>query len=479
MSVEELAPPEAVPAPPPPRPTAAPVAEGERFGTVDAIRGLALLGILVMNIPTFAWPGSGDSPRSVYYEPAEFDAWKAGGPEPSKHRIAGDGWADAASRNVSRVFFQDKMRGLFTMLFGAGLVLFADRASTRRKRPFWLFFRRIAVLALFGAIHGYFFWTGDILFLYACVGLWCYPFRKMAPGRLVTLALAQFGVQLAMVLGMAALASAVDFRSMETVGKIVKDSDAGLLGRSLDSPDGFRPDPSKGAEEATKNIRRLRSSDYLEQFRERAKETAGFQGFSVLAGFLFSGWLMLLGMALMKVGFFQGQKPDRVYWRVMTVGYALGLPMTIVSTVLAHRWDEDISARLFGPAILMLVATPMLSLAHASAVILMMKGGILSGLTTRLAAVGRMALTNYLLETLICTTLFYGYGVGLYGRVPMWGLMAITFAIWCLLMVLSPWWLARFKFGPMEWLWRTLTYWKLQPMRRLVTVSAPEAPLVP
>src|SRR6185437_13276031 len=116
----------------------------------------------------------------------------------------------------------------------------------------------------------------------------------------------------------------------------------------------------------------------------------------------------------------------------------------------------------------------MVALGHVGALLLIYKAGMLTWLTTRLAAVGRMALSNYLTHSIVCTTIFYGYGFGLFGTINRTGLAAIVLAIWIFQLIISPIWLEHFRFGPAEWLWRSLTYWRLQPVR----IEAVEAPVV-
>jgi uncharacterized protein len=184
---------------------------------------------------------------------------------------------------------------------------------------------------------------------------------------------------------------------------------------------------------------------------------------------LFGLWrvtaLMLVGMALMKWGVLSLQKPTRFYRNLALVGYGAGLPLTIFSAfdLYAHQFDflyflrYGSSANYWGSI--------GVSLGHLGLVLLVVKNGLLGGLMRRFAAVGRMALTNYLMHSVILTTVFYGYGLGLYGSVPRLVQMAFVAGVISLQLSISPWWLARFRFGPVEWLWRSLTYRERQPLR--------------
>ena len=177
------------------------------------------------------------------------------------------------------------------------------------------------------------------------------------------------------------------------------------------------------------------------------------------------GGLMLLGMALMKSGVLSGEHSAGFYRKMLVAGYGIGLPLTVFSAwaYFDHGFDAIYSVRWGG--IPNYIGSVFVALGHVGLVLLVAKRGIAAGLAARFRAVGRMALTNYLMQTLAMTSLFYGYGLGLYGEVPRLGQMAFVAALVAFQLLASPWWLARFCFGPVEWLWRSLTYGRLQPMR--------------
>jgi uncharacterized protein len=176
------------------------------------------------------------------------------------------------------------------------------------------------------------------------------------------------------------------------------------------------------------------------------------------------GARMLLGMGLMKLGVFSATCSWQFYQLLALFGYGVGLPLTVIGS-LDIMWKnfDTIDAPIGG--LLFMLGTVPTALGHAAVVMMICKAGVLTWATPPLAAVGQMALTNYLLQSLICTTLFYGYGLGWFARVDRVGLWAVVIGVWALQLVISPLWLARFRYGPAEWLWRSLTYWKLQPMR--------------
>ena len=181
---------------------------------------------------------------------------------------------------------------------------------------------------------------------------------------------------------------------------------------------------------------------------------------------------MLLGMALYKWGVLAARRSRAFYARWLVAGLAVGWPLILLGVHLHERagWSMRYSMVL-GWQINSWASLPV-ALAYASAVMLFCGRGLLPGPTARLAAVGRMAFTNYIVQTLICTTLFYGHGLGLYARLPFAQLFWLVLAIWVLQLAYSPWWLARFRFGPLEWLWRSLTYRTRQPFRRVPPQAA-------
>ncbi len=187
-------------------------------------------------------------------------------------------------------------------------------------------------------------------------------------------------------------------------------------------------------------------------------------------GFLLAGWSvamgrMLIGMGLMKMGVFSAARSRRFYLWMMALGYGIGLPLMVydANQLIAHNFSGDY--QMHGGLYYNFFGSMVVALGHVGLVMLIVQSGALAWLTKRLAAVGRMALSNYLTHSIVCTTLFYGYGFGLFGDINRTGLAAIVLIIWVTQLLISPIWLRHFRYGPAEWLWRSLTYWKLQPMR--------------
>ena len=189
-------------------------------------------------------------------------------------------------------------------------------------------------------------------------------------------------------------------------------------------------------------------------------------GFIFGAGF-FAASRMLVGMGLMKMGVFSAQRSHRFYVWMFALGYGLGLPLMIFDGIELIRHDFSFEYFVMhGGVFYNVFGSLVVALGHVGLLMLIVRSGVLTWLTTRLAAVGRMALSNYLFDSIACTTLFYGYGFGLFGHINRTGLAAIVLAFWIIQLLVSPIWLKHFRYGPAEWLWRSLTYWRLQPMRQ-------------
>jgi uncharacterized protein len=180
---------------------------------------------------------------------------------------------------------------------------------------------------------------------------------------------------------------------------------------------------------------------------------------------------MMIGMAMMKLGVLTGERSASFYRKMMFAGYLIGLPLTIFSAsdLYAHQFDPLYVMR--GGGIANYWGSVIVAFGHIGSVMLIVKTGALQKLMARFASVGRMALTNYLMHSVILTTVFYGYGFGLYGTIPRFWQMGFVVAVIGLQLMLSPWWLSRYRFGPVEWLWRSLTYWKRQPFRQQESVA--------
>ena len=426
--------------------SAGPVLGTERIGAIDTLRGVAVLGILLMNILGFAYPFA-----------ASFDPTVAGGVTGMNLWI----WA------VNTALFEGKMRAIFSMLFGAGMFVLTSRLEERGlgAQAADIYYRRILWLFVFGLIHAYLIWWGDILFFYSVLGLFLFPLRRLSPRTLVI-----GGVVLLLIGAARNVPAAIELRSVKNAAQAA--DIAAAHGQPLS-------DEQKAAQRAWAD--RLKGSHANQDDLKREEEAYRGGYASALrqrTGFLVVGhpkWLynifiydiggmMVLGIGLLRLGVFTARLPSRTYTLIALVGYGVGLPLASFAV------RQDISTG-FDPATVALgtiyhaVARLPIALGHVAIVMLVCKAGAFRWITSPLAAVGQTAFSGYILTSIICTTIFYGYGFGQFGYLQRYQLYLIVLAVWLFLLIASPLWLARFRFGPLEWVWRSLTYVQRQPMR--------------
>jgi uncharacterized protein len=443
---------EALPPPPAPaaRPKALPVQPQERVAAVDVLRGVALMGILAMNIVAFAWPE------------ASYDNPRAGNNHSTTDLVV---WA------FNHVVFDEKMMTIFSMLFGAGLVLMSGRSEARGAKLAGVYYRRVFWLLVIGLIHAYFIWWGDILVLYAQCGFLLYLFRRRQPRTLIATGL--LCVLLPVVLGTWFL---VLVRMSNEYYWGMRGTPRVILSRIGDAVNAkMTPNPQRSMARFQKEMDAYRGS-YWEIVRHRSPLLVREQTFGFIFVTLYMvGGRMLIGMGLMKFGVFTGQKSRRFYLWMIGLGYGIGLPMVAYDTWLRisvdFRGPDMIQARVIWGYLSALA----IAMGHVGTVMLIFQSGALQWLTRRLAAAGRMALSNYLMQSIICTTLFYGYGCYLFGLLNRLQLAGVVAAIWTFQLATSIIWLSYFRYGPAEWVWRSLTYWKFQPM---LAVAASPVPAV-
>jgi len=400
-----------------------PVTAAERIASIDVLRGVALLGILVMNIQAFSMPAAAYMNPTAYGDlhGANFWVWYA-----------------------CHLFADEKFMSTFSMLFGAGIFLMTSRLEAAGKKPAPIHYRRMGWLILFGLLHGYLLWFGDILFNYGLCGLLAYVFRKMPPRRLIAIGLALISVSTLLFW----------FSGWSYPYWPQAQQDGFTHGI-------WHPTP----EMIAKELADYRSGWIGEMPRRAAENTSDqFQGFAFVSFWKIEG-LMLMGIALFKLGFFSARAPAKTYWAVLLAALFVGIPVIAYGTHLdiLSRWPARES--FFYHSQFNYWASILVALGWASAVMLVCQSRW-KRFTARLAAVGRMAFSNYLLDTFVCTFIFYGFGLGMFGKVSRVQQAAVVLAIWAAQLIISPIWLKHFRFGPFEWLWRSLTYLKAQPFRR-------------
>ncbi|MBC7985779.1 MAG: DUF418 domain-containing protein [Sphingomonadaceae bacterium] len=406
-----------------------------RILTLDAIRGVAVLGILLMNIVAFAMPSQ------AYINPLAY---------------RGDTPLDIAVWATNFVFADGKFRGLFTALFGASMLLVATRAEAKGENPALVHYSRMSWLLLLGAVHALAIWYGDILILYAAIGMIAFLFRDLPVRNLVVAGLCLIVAQAA-YLG-AGLIEIARLRELATAPGA--SSDIAAQWHALDTA--FAA-PSRDALAA--DIAHYRGS-YAEILADRLGPDFWRPIRNNFTWPFDTLGLMLLGMAGLKSGFLTGEWDRRRYARIAAIGYALSIPpLALLALWMLARGFDVVSVTAGDFALKTLFNAPM-TLAHAALLLVWIKAAAGGALLARVAAVGRMAFTNYVATSLICTTIFYGYGLGLYGGLDRATLYLVVPAVWALILLWSKPWLDNFAYGPLEWLWRSLARRKFQPMRR-------------
>jgi uncharacterized protein len=410
--------------------TAAP---GARIATLDIVRGVAVMGILAMNIVAFAMPSA------AYLNPTAYGT---------------ESQADIASWIFSFVLVDGKMRGLFSFLFGASILLVMERAEASGRSPAGTHFSRMFWLLLFGLIHFYFIWWGDILSLYAPVGMVAFFFRRATPKTLITIACGLILIQFLM------FASFTGYLYATAAAAAVPGASTDAVANWQAVQTGLAPYPPQ---ELADILARYRGP-YAELVRHNLSE-ALLEPLTTLR--LFSAETlayMLFGMAALKSGFLAGAWQDRAYVRTVAIGFGIGIPAYSLLAWAIVRENFGIPILAAASIAAPVIVRPAMILGYAALIILLTRSG--GALTQRIAATGRAAFTNYLGTSILMTTLFYGFGLGLFGtfsRVELW---LVVVAMWTVMLAWSKPWLDRFRYGPFEWLWRSLARFEIQPMRR-------------
>lgn len=427
--------------------TLAPTSSKERINSLDVTRGVALLGILLMNITGFG----------LYH--AYSDPTVSGGATGWNLRV----WW------INTMFFEGTMRGMFSILFGAGIVLFTSRPAItiEGESVTDVFFRRLLWLFLFGIIHAYvLLWFGEVLYPYAIIGMFVYSFRKWKPAYLVigTIVLLCISTSLAIkdYYGTKDLHDkAIAAKTKQHSGQVLTKEDSLSIKAWEDKVADQKPSQEKINEGIAAHHK-----GYFSVLMYRAPLNQQMQTFVMYRYFFWDMFaMMLLGMALLKNGTLKASKSNRYYLMMVLIGYAIGLTTNYFETSyqVSHQFDIVAIARTEITYDLGRVFT---TLGHIGLIMLFIKSGLLPFLQKSLAAVGQMAFSNYIMHSIICNTIFLGFGFSMYGKLQRYELYYIVFAIWIFQLIVSPIWLTYFRFGPLEWLWRSLTYWRRQPFRR-------------
>ncbi len=402
----------------------------KRIVSIDVLRGFALLGILLMNVVSFAYP------YAAYFNPNAYD----------------ETMLNTVVFSINHVLFDQKMMGLFSLLFGASLMLIASVLAEKGRKVLGVYYSRTFWLLVIGLFHSIFIWEGDVLTVYAVCGLFLYWCRNWS-------VMVQFTAGMLLFLAPAMLQLILQFDIMA-----LGEADSAMLAEI------WQPATQTIAKEIA-----LRQSSYLEQLAAVISPNQPMA--ATLAGELFyssfyvevfgrAAGMMLIGMALYTSGVLTNRKSLLFYKRLLVIGFGVGLPLTSwgLWQYIQHDWHHLYSS--VGGRVWNNLATGFTVAGYIGLVMLWNQSQLWSGLRERLQAVGRMALTNYIMHSLLGLLIFNGVGLGLFAQLNRLEQFGFVIGVWVLQLVLSPWWLARFRYGPLEWCWRCLTYLQWQPLKR-------------
>jgi len=402
----------------------------QRFESIDIIRGVALLGLLTMNLISFSMPTAAYLNPLVYMSDAPLNDFLFG---------------------FYHIFSDQKFMGMFSLLFGASVILLSEKTSSSQRSPAAIHYQRNIWLLLIGLAHGFYLWEGDVLIIYAFAALFLYPLKNLGAATLI-MAAALF----------LAYSSYLD-------GNFEFNQYSLAEARQFFSPDQVQ----------IQNQIDIYQGSYQSQLEyrldgEESSKGAEFLGQFIVATLFRAFGMMCLGMALYKLGLLQGRLSPGRYKTLALIGLGIGLPIMVYSLIWNQQQQWQLQSFFNGGLVFNDIASPFMVLGYIALIVLWCNSPSLPKLKSRLQKIGQMALTNYLLQSLLATTIFYGYGFGLFGQVSRLELIPIMLAIWAFQLWFSSWWLSRFRQGPVEWLWRSATYFKLQPLKILQSTQSRE-----
>lgn len=409
-----------------------PLKKNERIELIDALRGFALLGILMVNMP-------------YMYEPMSQMMVGAKPDASTKHIVA---------ESFIKFFFEGKFYVIFSMLFGFGFFVFLNKGIENTNATLPIFKRRLFFLLLFAIGHISLLWAGDVLLYYALFGFILILFRKGSDKKLI-----KWAVVLALVPTVLMLLMTLAVSLFSLIPEAKAEIDAQFQGNTAEMKEYVERATTIYSNGSFYEIVSVRIEEYL----------------NLLSGSLFFFCPVILSMFL--VGFLVARRGiitnylnnlqlfRKIFWWSLVIGVIASILYTISFRYAIASVPDGWS----------LLASSMhtfggisLGLCYVTGIVILFINGKARLLTDYFAPIGRMALTNYLLQSIICAVLFHSYGFGLYGKIEVWQGIVLTIIVFVLQVIFSRWWLNHFQFGPFEWIWRSLTYLKLQPMKKLI-----------
>jgi uncharacterized protein len=404
----------------------------DRILSLDIIRGIAVMGIFSVNVIGMAMI------EFAYFYPPAF------GFESVWDRIVWGG---------NMLVVDGRFRSLFSILFGASMVLVIERAVAAGRKGWQVHYPRMIVLLLFGLVHYYFFWWGDILSNYALVGMIAYVFWRL---RIRLLLLASV-VALSLIYVPGIVGSV---QQLSGLPPAEAQEDENAAEEEQPTPEQQAAEDKRGHESLAAHFVFVTEHNPWRPF----KSVPGY-GLETLG-------LILLGMAGYKSGFLTGSWSRKRY---LQVAAATLIPSLLYyGFVVQQTLRTGFAQELYWPWAwgMPTYLHPMAAMGYAAVIMLVVRRGALAD---RFAAVGRAAFTNYLGATMIGTVLFYGFGFGLFGELSRGQAWLIAPAVWAVMLLWSKWWLDRYRYGPFEWAWRSLSRWRWEPIRKRAPAEIPAA----
>jgi len=430
-----------------------PVTQSERIAILDSLRGIAILGILLMNIPGFGFPENRDSDPSIMNE---------------------TGW------NYRTWYFVDwaltgTQRALFSMLYGAGIILFINRQIKKVDglTAAEYYYRRQLWLLLFGLFNAFvLLWFWDILFNYAICGMLLFVFHRLSPKALIAAAAVSLLLMTArenrdlyldkQKIAKGELAAAIDTTKTKLTDQQKDDLAAMRAFKEKTTVDSRR----KSMEREQRGVLGDYAALYEVQSEKSLYVELYYTYFKIFDLFVF----MFLGMAFYKSGILMGKASSALYWWMFIIGLGGGLALSwlrlqpyIENRFNTFEFTKNVSFRYYE------LARTFRAVGFFGLIMLLYKSGWFKWLFSLMRPVGQMAFTNYLMQSLTMGLFFYGIGFGMFGKLQRYELYYVVGVVWVVEIIWSHIWLRYFNFGPMEWLWRSLTYWKRPPFKKTVT----------
>ncbi|MFW5694864.1 MAG: DUF418 domain-containing protein [Alkalispirochaeta sp.] len=407
--------------------TMRPVASQERVQVIDVLRGAAIFGILVVNVMYF------------------FNPWYA--PITTADSTTGE----HVVKFITNTFFVSKFYTLFSFLFGLGMAIQISRAHSKGVPFLPVYLRRLVVLALFGVVHGVFLWTGDILLMYSIIGLLTVLlFRNRTPKTLLVWALVFLILPVLLIAVSAGLVEIARAAPPETGAyeQVQAAFDA--------AQEEIRAEVAAATEayQSTSwwTVTRYRASEFFSLITS----TMLFMAPSVMGMFL-------LGLRAGKNGWFSDIEANvGLFRRLLSWALPVGLLLNLFVGATGFEQNklgiEVFTLLELAQVSALAVGSVLLSLSYIAGIVLLSRTGTGARILTPLAPVGRMALTNYITHSVVMSTLAYGYGAGMFGTTSLVTGFFLAIVLYALQIPASRWWLGRYRYGPLEWLWRRLTY---------------------